>query len=144
MEVVGLINIGMTQEQLMDKVKPAPAEKYRLVLKGFMENPNANPSEDVHIFTTKAGGKMIKAIFTIVGSPDPAQNGKPIIYMATLGAFSLVNLAKVLPIIVGTDIDTESAVGMEIFADVEIRKYTNPETGETVEGNNIKKMYPAT
>ncbi len=135
-----LYEVGMTQEQVMAMVKPAPADRYRLIFRGFLINEEA-PEGQKLIWPTKKGGKMVKAKFAI-SSPDPAQNGKMLIYMGLIGSFSFANLCRVLPIMSGTGIDEDAAIGSEIEADVSVSSYTNS-YGESVEKNDITKMYLA-
>ncbi len=137
---MAIFDIGMTQEQVMEASKPAPANRYKMVFKGFL--PNEEAEEGAKIFwPTKSGAKQVKAMFTIL-SPDPVQNGKGIIYSCTIGSAFFSRLCGVLPLMSGTGIDEEAALGMEIEADVVVNTYTRRD-GEPGERNDITKMYMA-
>ena len=45
---MALVDIGMTQEQIMEATKPAPAGRYRLIFRGFL--PNEEAAEGQKIF----------------------------------------------------------------------------------------------
>ena len=59
-----------------------------------------------------------------------------------VGAFSFANLFKVLPIMSGTGIDEEAALGNKIEADSVVNTYTQQD-GETGKRKDITKMYLA-
>jgi hypothetical protein len=131
---MAIIDVGMTQDEVMEAVNPAPEGDYLLTFEGFLENP-----EGEVLFTTKKGGKMAKAKFTI-NSTDPKADGKRLIYNGVVGSFSFANLCKALPIMSGTGIDTEGAISRQIKGHVTIREYENPETGEKTVSNDLSKM----
>ena len=133
---MALFEIGMTQEQVMEAINPAPKDRYRLGYEGLMlDKENGGDPR----WTTKRGGKMVKALLRII-SPDPIQHGKSIIYNGVIGSFSFANLTAVLPLMSGTGIDPEAGKGMEIEADVDVDTYTKND-GTEGKRNNIVKMY---
>jgi hypothetical protein len=132
---MAIVDIGMTQEQVLAAIAPAPAGRYRLVFKGFIKDKDGSIK-----WPTKKGGEMYKAKFEVV-SPDPALAGKGIIYNAVRGAFTFATLVKLLPIMTASGIDTEAAIGCEVEADLSIHTYTNPDTGKESEpSNQIDKL----
>jgi hypothetical protein len=61
--------------------------------------------------------------------------------MGVLGTFGFAMLTKVFPIMSGTGITEEEAIGRSCKASVTVEKYTNPETGDTNMSNKIGKLW---
>ncbi len=136
---MAIIDLGISQEQVMAALKPAPANRYRLTFEGFLRNPEGQDERERYYFPTRAGGKMVKARFRVMDS-NPAAHGKTIIYSATVGSFSFAILCKVLPVMTRMGLDTEKAIGRTIEADVTIREY-DTNNGEKGKANEIVKMF---
>jgi len=135
---MALIDIGMTQEDVMESIRPLPTGTYEMVYQGLLATKDGG-----YDWPTKAGGNMYKAKFVAI-SADPKQHGKAVIINAMKGTFSFANLCKVIPgLISGTSVDTEAGIGTRINCTVEMKKYTNPDTGVETETNDIKKMSAA-
>ena len=130
-------DIGMTQDEVLSVLEPAPAGEYTLSFTGFLKT-----DEGKFVHATKKGGRMVKAKLRIE-SADPKANGKTVIHMGVLGTFGFAMLAKVFPVLSGTGITEEEALGRSCKASVIVDKYTNPETGDTNLSNKIGKMWAA-
>jgi hypothetical protein len=128
-------DIGMTQEEVLSVLEPAPAGEYEVTLTGFLKTEDGK-----FVHATKKGGRMVKAKLRI-DSADPKANGKTVIHMGVLGTFGFAMLTKVFPIMSGTGITEEEAIGRSCKASVTVEKYTNPETGDTNMSNKIGKLW---
>lgn len=128
-------DIGMTQDEVLSVLEPAPAGEYAVSFTGFLKTDAGS-----FVHATKKGGRMVKAKLRIE-SADPKANGKTLIHMGVLGTFGFAMLTKVFPIMSGTGITEEEAIGRSCKANVIVDKYTNPETGDTNLSNKITKMW---
>lgn len=134
---MAIVDVGMTQEQVMASLEPLPAGPYTVVYKGLLKT-----EEGEVLWPTRKGGRMIKAMFGVV-DPDPSKNGRGLIYPGTLGSFSFALLVKNLPIMVGGGIDDEAGIGTELRVDVSVRKGgVDANTGREYEpSNQIDKFH---
>jgi hypothetical protein len=135
---MAVIDIGMSMEEVMaggEMEEPADGD-YRFRFEGLLKKDgNA-------IFATKKGGKKVLAKLLVV-SPDPALASKGIIYTGVVGAFSLSNLARVIPGLMGPQgLDDEAGVGTEFMMTVGTRTYKDEE-GNDQEGRKFSKMREA-
>ncbi len=144
-----LIEMDMTEEEMMESSQPAPKNKYKLLCKVIM--PTESPFGE-YWHDTKSGGKMLRIQFEI---SDPGQrwDRKALFYNATQGAFSLVDFKKAYPEAFKRNpataklaLDTDGAEGQFCLADVIVKnRMTKDEDGKYVETdekvNEIKKLY---
>jgi len=129
---VAIFTIGMTQEQVIAALEPIIPDHYRIRFEGFLKGLDGSI-----FFSTQAGGKMVKARFSVVS--NGTEHGKSLVYLGVIGQFSFANLAKALPIMTGSGIDDEAAIGTECEADVTLEEYTDRD-GNEAKGNKIKKL----
>lgn len=152
---MAIVDIGMTMEEVLAAGEPISPGTKRFGLEKFL----VNELDGSVFFTTKAGGKMVKALVRCI-DPDPAQHGKSHIYQATIGAFTFANLCKALPgLMTNSGLDTEGMLGAEFMAEVSIQysvknddgSYTRFKTEveaemsgkEIFKSNNLSKMRSA-
>lgn len=123
-----IINVGLTQEEVLASKDPAPAGEYTLRLVEFlMDEKNIPQTEDAFVYLSKKGKPMLKVLFRIVSS-DPLQDGKSIFFNAVMvkgrEGFSFADLVAAFPnLMSGGTINTEAILGAECKADVEISEY---------------------
>ncbi len=127
-----IFDVGMTQEQVIAALEPVIPDHYRLRFEGFMKGLDGSI-----FFPTSTGGKQVKARFRVVS--NNSENGKGLVYSCSIGTAFFAILAKALPIMTGSGIDDEAAIGQEVEADVTLEEYTD-KNGEEQKGNKIKKL----
>ena len=134
-----LVDINMTQEEVMAVLEPPKAsEKTKFVFEGLMLN-SEQPENKRFLFPTKKGGTQVKAKLRVI-DPDPAENGKGLIYNGVIGQFSFANLCKVVKIMSGTGVDDEAAIGTEFYAKVTHGEYDRDDgtKGTSVNLSNMR------
>ncbi len=131
---MAVYDIGMTMEQAIQAAEPVKPNHYRMRFDGFLKNSQGDGSI---FFPTSTGGKQVKARLTVIS--NDSENGKGLVYSCSIGTVFFSMLAKALPIITGTGIDDEAAIGMEVEADVTLEPYVD-KNGEDQVSNKIKKL----
>ena len=123
---MAVIEIGMTLDDAQKSVQPIPPARYRGILVDWYKDS----SGQVVTKTVKTKKNMVKPVFK-VQSPEPSYNGRQFIYNAVIGDFSFGELTAAIPtLMIGTGIDTEAALGTEVWLDVSIGTYEGRERNQ--------------